>query len=57
MSRDYDLACFTNAFPVLEQHIVYEFEPCDNDQIFQVIYVTCTWHTKKEMETIIICAD
>jgi len=36
MSRDYDLACFTNAFPVLEQHIVYEFEPCDNDQIFQV---------------------
>lgn len=36
MSREYDLACFKNSFPVLNQHIVYEFEPCDNDQILQV---------------------
>jgi len=36
MGREYDLACFTNAFPVLNQHIVYDFEPCDNDQILQV---------------------
>jgi len=36
MSRDYDLACFSAAFPILNQHIVYDFEPCDNDQVLQV---------------------
>ena len=46
MSREYDLACFKNSFPVLNQHIVYEFEPCDNDQILQVIAVARTETTK-----------
>lgn len=36
INRDYDLACFVDAFPILNQHITYEFEPCDNDTVFTV---------------------
>lgn len=36
ISRDYDLACFVDAFPILSQHIIYDFEPCDNDVIVTV---------------------
>ncbi|EFX63362.1 hypothetical protein DAPPUDRAFT_335571 [Daphnia pulex] len=36
ISRDYDLACFVDAFPILNQHITYDFEPCDNDVITTV---------------------
>lgn len=27
------MACFVGAFPILSQHITYEFEPSDNDTI------------------------
>ena len=30
------MACFVNAFPILNQHITYDFEPCDNDVITTV---------------------
>ncbi|XP_046633311.1 protein nervous wreck-like isoform X3 [Daphnia pulicaria] len=36
INRDYDLACFVDAFPILNQHITYDFEPCDNDVITTV---------------------
>lgn len=36
ISRDYDLACFVGAFPILSQHITYDFEPSDNDTIATV---------------------
>ena len=36
INRDYDLACFVNAFPILNQHITYDFEPCDNDTVVTV---------------------
>ena len=30
------MACFVGAFPILSQHITYEFEPSDNDTIATV---------------------
>jgi hypothetical protein len=30
------LACFVSAFPILSQHITYDFEPSDNDTIATV---------------------
>ena len=36
INRDHDLACYVEAFPVLKQHITYDFEPCDNDNVTQV---------------------
>lgn len=36
INRDYDLSCYVEAFPVLKQHIIYEFEPCDRDNVFQI---------------------
>jgi len=31
LTREYNLKCVYLFYPVLRQHIEYEFEPCDND--------------------------
>ncbi|XP_075230266.1 FCH and double SH3 domains nervous wreck [Lycorma delicatula] len=36
LSRDYNLQCVYLYYPVLKQHIQYEFEPCDNDTVEKV---------------------
>lgn len=36
LTRDYNLQCIYLFYPVLKQHIQYEFEPCDNDPIDHV---------------------
>lgn len=36
LTRDYNLQCLYLFYPVLKQHIQYEFEPCDNDPIEHV---------------------
>ncbi|XP_073974020.1 FCH and double SH3 domains nervous wreck isoform X2 [Rhodnius prolixus] len=36
LSRDYNLQCVYLYYPVLKQHIQYEFEPCDNDTVSKV---------------------
>ncbi|XP_023704250.1 protein nervous wreck isoform X6 [Cryptotermes secundus] len=36
LTRDYNLQCVYLFYPVLKQHIQYEFEPCDNDTIDKV---------------------
>ncbi|XP_014262309.1 F-BAR and double SH3 domains protein 2 isoform X2 [Cimex lectularius] len=36
LSRDYNLQCVYLYYPVLKQHINYEFEPCDNDNVTTV---------------------
>ncbi|XP_022832541.1 F-BAR and double SH3 domains protein 2 isoform X3 [Spodoptera litura] len=36
LTRDYNLQCLYLYYPVLKQHIQYEFEPCDNDPIDSV---------------------
>lgn len=33
LTREYNLKCCYLFYPVLKQHIQYEFEPCDNDPI------------------------
>nr|XP_013189369.1 unnamed protein product [Amyelois transitella] len=33
LTRDYNLQCVYLYYPVLKQHIQYEFEPCDNDPV------------------------
>nr|BAK22648.1 nervous wreck L [Bombyx mori] len=33
LTREYNLQCLYLYYPVLKQHIQYEFEPCDNDPI------------------------
>ncbi|XP_059055076.1 protein nervous wreck isoform X2 [Achroia grisella] len=33
LTREYNLQCVYLYYPVLKQHIQYEFEPCDNDPI------------------------
>ncbi|KAK0177887.1 hypothetical protein PV328_001891 [Microctonus aethiopoides] len=36
LSREYNIQCCNLYYPVLKQHIQYEFEPCDNDQVDRV---------------------
>nr|CAD7451456.1 unnamed protein product [Timema bartmani] len=36
MTREYNLQCLYLFYPVLKQHIQYEFEPCDNDTISRI---------------------
>lgn len=36
MTREYNLQCVYLYYPVLKQHIQYEFEPCDNDPIEKI---------------------
>ncbi|PSN33878.1 hypothetical protein C0J52_19417 [Blattella germanica] len=36
LTRDYNLQCVYLFYPVLKQHIQYDFEPCDNDTIDKV---------------------
>ncbi|KAL0279947.1 UNVERIFIED_CONTAM: hypothetical protein PYX00_001390 [Menopon gallinae] len=36
LSREYNLQCIYLYYPVLKQHIQYEFEPCDNDPIDKI---------------------
>lgn len=36
LSRDYNLQCVYLYYPVLKQHIQYDFEPCDNDTVEKV---------------------
>jgi len=33
LTREYNIQCCCLYYPVLKQHIQYEFEPCDNDPI------------------------
>lgn len=33
LSREYNIQCCNLYYPVLKQHIQYEFDPCDNDQV------------------------
>ncbi|XP_023245872.1 F-BAR and double SH3 domains protein 2 [Copidosoma floridanum] len=36
LTREYNLQCLYLYFPVLKQHIQYDFEPCDNDQVERI---------------------
>lgn len=36
LSREYNLQCVYLYYPVLKQHIQYEFEPCDNDPVDKI---------------------
>ncbi|XP_044014210.1 protein nervous wreck isoform X1 [Aphidius gifuensis] len=36
LTREYNIQCCNLYYPVLKQHIQYEFEPCDNDQLDRV---------------------
>ncbi|XP_072401279.1 protein nervous wreck isoform X2 [Diabrotica undecimpunctata] len=36
LTRDYNLQCCYLYYPVLKQHIHYEFDPCDNDPVEHV---------------------
>ena len=36
LSRDYNLQCVYLYYPVLKQHIQYEFEACENDTVNKV---------------------
>ncbi|XP_068620018.1 protein nervous wreck [Battus philenor] len=36
LTREYNLQCIYLYYPVLKQHIQYEFEPCDNDPVENV---------------------
>ena len=36
LTREYNLQCCYLFYPVLKQHIQYEFEPCDNDPVRKV---------------------
>ena len=36
LSREYNLQCCFLYYPVLKQHIQYEFEACDNDPIRKI---------------------
>ncbi|XP_037905426.1 protein nervous wreck isoform X2 [Hermetia illucens] len=36
LSREYNLQCCYLFYPVLKQHIQYDFEPCDNDPVFKI---------------------
>ncbi|XP_053686877.1 protein nervous wreck [Sabethes cyaneus] len=36
LTREYNLQCCYLYYPVLKQHIQYEFEPCDNDPIRKI---------------------
>lgn len=36
LTREYNLQCCYLYYPVLKQHIQYEFEPCDNDPTDQI---------------------
>lgn len=33
MSREYNMQCVYLFYPVLKQHVQYQFEPCDGDTI------------------------
>lgn len=36
LTREYNVQCCYLYYPVLKQHIQYEFEPCDNDQVRKI---------------------
>jgi F-BAR and double SH3 domains protein len=36
LTREYNLQCCYLYYPVLKQHIQYEFEPCDNDPVRKI---------------------
>uniref|UniRef100_A0A182JYR8 FCH and double SH3 domains protein 2 n=1 Tax=Anopheles christyi TaxID=43041 RepID=A0A182JYR8_9DIPT len=36
LTREYNLQCCYLYYPVLKQHIQYEYEPCDNDQVSKI---------------------
>jgi F-BAR and double SH3 domains protein len=36
LTREYNLQCCYLYFPVLKQHIQYDFEPCDNDPVRKI---------------------
>ncbi|XP_031777106.1 protein nervous wreck isoform X2 [Nasonia vitripennis] len=36
LTREYNIQCCCLYYPVLKQHIQYEFEPCDNDQVDRI---------------------
>ncbi|XP_037940718.1 protein nervous wreck isoform X4 [Teleopsis dalmanni] len=36
LTREYNLQCCYLFYPVLKQHIQYDFEPCDNDPVHKV---------------------
>lgn len=37
LTREYNIQCCCLYYPVLKQHIQYDFEPCDNDPIERFI--------------------
>jgi F-BAR and double SH3 domains protein len=37
LTREYNLQCCYLYYPVLKQHIYYDFEPCDNDPVRKVL--------------------
>lgn len=37
LTREYNLQCCYLYYPVLKQHIQYDFEPCDNDPITAIM--------------------
>ncbi|CAB0030251.1 unnamed protein product [Trichogramma brassicae] len=36
LTREYNIQCCCLYYPVLKQHIQYEFEPCDHDQVDRI---------------------
>lgn len=36
LTREYNLQCIYLYYPVLKQHVQYEFEPCDNDPVNRI---------------------
>ncbi|XP_011498975.1 PREDICTED: FCH and double SH3 domains protein 2 [Ceratosolen solmsi marchali] len=36
LTREYNIQCCCLYYPVLKQHIQYEYEPCDNDQVDRI---------------------
>lgn len=39
LTREYNIQCCCLYYPVLKQHIQYDFEPCDNDPIERFINI------------------
>lgn len=36
LTREYNVQCLYLLYPVLKQHIQYDYEPCDNDQVTKI---------------------
>ncbi|KAK2704358.1 protein nervous wreck-like isoform X2 [Artemia franciscana] len=55
MSKEHSISCYMACYPVLKQHITYEFEPVEDDPVRGILKDSGTMDVWKEAEKWVTC--